>query len=182
VVDVDGGVYRVNRRKILVPRPAKISVSYSGEKAHAEPDSLAHISAFSALSAVALETIGAQLSSDSHPLGHVIAKEGEASKTLYIAVRGKIEVSVVGPYGDKLRQALLAEGDYFGADALLAVCRVTQRRLLEEGPAACRITPETAAVAITSPRRRSIFCACLNANDALDLLLHPRRLIATLRM
>lgn len=118
-VDVDGGVYRVNRRKVLVNKAGLIVVEVDGKKAHVEAKSLRGIPLFSGLDNESLRTLAGEFATEHHELGKVIAKEGEAGKKLYVVARGKLELSVAGPHGDKLRQGLLGEGSYFGDDALL---------------------------------------------------------------
>ena len=118
-VDVDGGVYRVNRRKILVNKAGLIVLEVDGKKAHIEPKSLRGIPLFSGLDDATLKIIASEFATEHHDLGKVIAKEGDAVKKLYVVARGKLELSVVGPHGDKLSQGLLGEGNFFGDAALL---------------------------------------------------------------
>jgi hypothetical protein len=119
-IDVDGGVYRVNRRKILVNKPGLIVVGVDGKKAHIDPASLRGIPLFSGLDEAALETVAGEFATEHYELGKEIAREGSAAKKLYVVARGKIELGIVGPHGDKLRQGLLGEGSFFGDDALLS--------------------------------------------------------------
>src|ERR1700734_3468853 len=56
-VDVDGGVYRVNRRKILVSKTGLVAVEIDGKKAHVDPQSLRGIPLFSGLDDKTLEAI-----------------------------------------------------------------------------------------------------------------------------
>jgi Phage capsid-like protein/Cyclic nucleotide-binding domain len=118
-IDVDGGVYRVNRRKILVNKAGLVIVEIDGKKAHVEPKSLRGIPLFSGLDNEALRTVAAEFVTEHHDLGKTIAKEGDGAKKLYVIARGKLELSVIGPHGDKLRQGLLGEGNFFGDAALL---------------------------------------------------------------
>src|ERR1700677_724928 len=118
-IDVDGGVYRVNRRKVLVNKPGLILVDIDGKKAKLDPQSLRGIPLFSGLDDAALKAIAGEFATEHHDLGKVIAKEGDAGKKLYVIGRGKLELSVEGPHGDKLRQALQGEGSYFGDAVLL---------------------------------------------------------------
>jgi len=118
-IDVDGGVYRVNRRKVLVNKAGLIVVEIDGRKAHIDPKSLRSIPLFGDLDDDTLKTIAGEFATEHHDLGKVIVKEGDAAKKLYVLARGTIELSIVGPHGDKLRQGLLGEGNFFGAAALL---------------------------------------------------------------
>ncbi len=119
-IDIDGGVYRVNRRKAVVTKGGLIAAVLNGDKAHIEAASLRGIPLFSALNDAALESIASLFASESHSLGQIVAKEGDAKTAkLYVVARGKLELSVAGPAGDRLRQNLLGEGNYFGEAALL---------------------------------------------------------------
>ena len=118
-VDVDGGVYRVNRRKILVNKAGLVVVEVDGKKAHVDPASLAGIPIFNGLDEETLSAIAGEFATEHHDLGKVIAREGDAAKKLYVIGRGKLELSIVGPHGDNLRQSLLGEGNFYGDGALL---------------------------------------------------------------
>ena len=118
-VDVDGGVYRVNRRKVLVNQAGLIVVELDGKKAHIDPKSLRGIPLFGGLDDASLKTVASEFATEQHDLGKVLAKEGDAAKKLYVVARGKIELFVTGPHGDKLRQGLLGEGSFYGDNGLL---------------------------------------------------------------
>ena len=118
-VDIDGGVYRVNRRKVLVNKAGLIVVEIDGKKAHIDPRSLRGIPLFSGLDDESLKAVAGEFATEHHDLGKVIAKEGDSAKKLYVVARGALELSVVGPHGDKLRQGLLGEGSFYGDGALL---------------------------------------------------------------
>ena len=118
-IDVDGGVYRVNRRKVLVQSPGLIETEVDGKKAAIAPKSLRGIPLFSGLDNEALRTVAAEFATEHHDIGKVIVKEGDAGKKLYVVARGTLELSVDGPHGDKLRQGLLGEGSFYGDDVLL---------------------------------------------------------------
>ena len=116
-VDVDGGVYRVNRRKIVVARPRKIPVQLEGDKESVNAPALRNIPIFSGLDDATVHTLASKLNTEKYAAGTVIAKEGDPAAKLYIIVQGKIESSIIGPHGDKIRQSLLSDGSYFGDEA-----------------------------------------------------------------
>ena len=118
-IDVDGGVYRVNRRKILVNKAGLIVALVDGKKAHLVPASLRGIPLFSGLDDAALKIVADEFATEHHDLDKLVAKEGDAAKKLYVVARGKLELSIVSPHGNKLCQSLLGEGNFFGDDALL---------------------------------------------------------------
>lgn len=118
-VDVDGGVYRVNRRKVLVNQTGLVTVEFDGDRARIVPKSLRSIPLFSGLDNETVKNLANDFTAEHHELGKVITQEGDASNKLYVVARGKLETSVAGPHGDKLRQGLFGEGTYFGDDALV---------------------------------------------------------------
>jgi hypothetical protein len=118
-VNVDGGVYRLNRRKVIVPRSERIVTEVPGEQARVEGRSLRHIPLFNALDDATLDALAGQFATERPAAGTVLANEGESARKLYIVAQGKLELSVVGPHGDKLRVRLLGHGSYFGENSLL---------------------------------------------------------------
>ena len=118
-VDVNGGVYRVNRREQVTPKGGKISTHLEGDVLRVKAGNLQSIPLFHGLSHDALEGIAAQLTAEQFAAGAVIANEGDSYQKLIIVSTGKIEVSITGPHGDKLRQGLLGDGGFFSEDALV---------------------------------------------------------------
>src|SRR6202453_699401 len=59
-VDEDGGVYRVNRRKVLVSKPGVIVVEVDGKKDNVGVASLAGIPLFNGLDAATLNAIAGE--------------------------------------------------------------------------------------------------------------------------
>src|SRR4051812_9234664 len=99
-VNVDGGVYRVNRRKIIVPRAVRIPLIVDGENVRIEPARLRRLSLFRDLDFAALEELARQFRTERFDAGAIIANEGEAAPQFLIVAGGKIEVTKTGPHGD----------------------------------------------------------------------------------
>ncbi|WP_454916440.1 family 2B encapsulin nanocompartment shell protein [Xanthobacter sediminis] len=118
-VDVAGGVYRVNRRSVLVPKPGRLSVSVSGDTARIEPASLAAIPLLSGLDADAAASLAGAFTTNRHTAGEVIAAPGAEGQKLLVVADGTVEYFVTGPFGGVLRQGLATTGDYFGDHALV---------------------------------------------------------------
>lgn len=118
-VDVAGGVYRVNRRKVLIARASRVLVRTEGDKAQVEPASLATIPSFSGLNADELAAVAKGFSVKHYAAGDQITKEGETREKLIVVQEGTIELSAQGPFGQKLRQRLLSDGAYFGDRSIL---------------------------------------------------------------
>lgn len=115
-VDVAGGVYRVNRRSVVVAQPGLIEVG--GETPAVVPASLRHIPALSGLDDAALAAIASKFTVSRHAPGEIIAEDGASAGKLRVVAAGTVELLVSGPFGGSLRQRLATSGDYFGAEAL----------------------------------------------------------------
>ncbi len=116
-VDVAGGVYRVNRRSVVVAKPGLIEVS-GGESPAVAPASLRHIPLLAKLDDAALAAIAGKFKSSQHAPGAIIAEQGASARKVYVVAEGTVELFVAGPFGGALRQRLATAGDYFGEEAL----------------------------------------------------------------
>ena len=117
-VDVDGGVYRVNRRKQLLARPGRIHTRFDGDRPHIVTNSLRYVLGLNHFHDQALGDLGSIFVVENIPNGTIIANEGDISRKLYVIVKGKVELGIKASDGGYLRQDLLGEGDYFGDNAL----------------------------------------------------------------
>lgn len=113
-VDVDGGVYRVNRRKIVLPKSERITIHLDGDTARVKPGNLRNIAGLAGLDHQALEGLASQLNSEQYEAGAIILNEGEAANRLIIVVSGKVEVFGAGPHGDTISHQLLYDGAVLG--------------------------------------------------------------------
>jgi CRP-like cAMP-binding protein len=119
-VEVSGGTYRVNRRKLVAKPKEKIRMdAEDGQLRLESPTELGKISLFAALSANALSAIHDALKVESYDSGAVVCEEGTVGDRFYVICKGRVEVTATGPHGEHLRVAMLGEGQYFGEIALL---------------------------------------------------------------
>lgn len=131
-VDVAGGVYRVNRRKVLSAREGAIVVVGEGDKLTVTPESLTAIPAFTGISPDELKKVSGLFTVNHFDAGKKLAEAGSGSRKLFIVAEGTVEQTGPNPFGGKLRQRLIGAGGYFG-----------HRTLLEDSPNA------TTAIALT---------------------------------
>ena len=86
---------------------------------HAVEEALARIHLFEGIRPEGLRRIAEIASEESHRLGHVLFREGEAGSALYMILEGKIRISrEVSGMGEEAL-AVLGEGDAFGEMALI---------------------------------------------------------------
>ncbi|CAO4135957.1 family 2B encapsulin nanocompartment shell protein [Methylorubrum extorquens] len=118
-VDVAGGVYRVNRRAVVLAKPGRIDLSLEDKGRTVRPGSLRAVPLFSRLGDAELATLADKFTQSRHKAGEVIAEEGSSGRSLVIVADGTVELTLSGPYKGRLRQGLATRGDYFGDDALV---------------------------------------------------------------
>ncbi|MFG1403774.1 family 2B encapsulin nanocompartment shell protein [Xanthobacter sediminis] len=114
-VDVAGGVYRVNRRSVVVPRPGLLRITSENT---IEPASLRHIPVLADLDDETLSALAGAFTPARHAPGEVAVKQDKDARHFHVVAEGTVELFVGGPFGGQLRQRLATVGDYFGAEAL----------------------------------------------------------------
>lgn len=114
-VDVAGGVYRVNRRSVVVPRPGLLNIQADGT---IEPSSLRHIPVLADLDDKTLAAIAGAFTSRRHAPGEVAAEQDKDAHHFHVVAEGTVELTIGGPFGGPLRQRLATTGDYIGVEAL----------------------------------------------------------------
>jgi CRP-like cAMP-binding protein len=113
-VQVDGGIYRVNRTKVELPKAERIEVDLSGSTPTFPPDSLRNVPLFSGLSETIVPRMAAAFKTEDVALGKKVIVEGEQESKFFIIAQGQVEVLYKGAHGSDIRIALLTEGEYFG--------------------------------------------------------------------
>lgn len=118
-VQVEAGVYRVNRRKVIMLGDGKISVSVSDDQVHVQAQDLREISFLREISDDMLEGIAACFVPKNYQAGEMIAQVGTTANVFYVIASGKVETWTTGDYKEEVRLNILAEGDYVDACNLL---------------------------------------------------------------
>lgn len=124
-VNVAGGTYQVNRRRVVLTQGGRIVAGLEGDRAHIDPKALRSISLLRNADDALLEAIAGLLFDERHNANEELYKEGDPGTKLYIIIKGKVEVSTTDAHGEKLRLALYGDGDYFGEQALVGDWRHT---------------------------------------------------------
>ena len=118
-VQVDSGTYRINRKRVLVTGVNKVKTSVEGGEAKVTAEDLRALPMMEALSDDLVAAVAARMVSEQVGPAEMIVKEGDPGDKFYIVASGKVEVHTSGIHGERLRLAVLADGDYFGEIALL---------------------------------------------------------------
>src|SRR5580698_5797911 len=119
-VHVHGGVYRVNRTKVELPKAERIGVDASGETASFPSESLRSVPLFSKLPEAIITRMASRFKTEDVSLGNKLLVEGEDLSKFFIIAQGQVEVLSKGIHGSDLRIALLSEGEFFGETDLVS--------------------------------------------------------------
>jgi CRP-like cAMP-binding protein len=113
-VQVSGGIYRVNRTKVELPKAERIEVDVSAGAACFPPESLRNVPVFSGLPETIIAGMAGSFKTEEVPLGNKVIVEREAESKFFIIAQGQVEVLYKGAHGSDIRIALLTDGEYFG--------------------------------------------------------------------
>ncbi|ARP72251.1 Crp/Fnr family transcriptional regulator [Streptomyces pluripotens] len=118
--DVQGGTYRVNRRLAYTVGDGRITFVKTGDQVEVIPAELGELPALRSYEdeEVLTELARRCRQRDFGP-GEVIADFGNQSDEVYLLAHGRVEKIGTGPYGDDAVLGVLADGAYFGEQALL---------------------------------------------------------------
>lgn len=118
-VNIEGGTYQVNRRRIVLTHGDRIIAGIEGDHAHIDAKALRNVALLHGAEEPLLEAVAGLLFDERHNAGDELYKEGDAGTKLYFLIQGKVEVTTTDAHGEKIRLALYGDGDYFGESALL---------------------------------------------------------------
>jgi CRP-like cAMP-binding protein len=113
-VQVNGGIYRVNRTKVELPKAERIEMDMSAGAASFPHESLRNVPLFSGLPEAIVARMALSFRTEEVPLGNKVIVEGETESKFFIIAQGQVEVLYKGTHGSDIRIALLTEGEYFG--------------------------------------------------------------------
>ena len=119
-VEVDGGTYRVNRRRSYSLGDGRVTFTTMGSQVRVVPRELRELPPLrdyegeDVLTAVADQFVQREVQP-----GEVIAEQDTPVSTLVLLAHGKAGKTAAGPYGDRASLGMLGDGAFFGADLLL---------------------------------------------------------------
>ncbi|KOV65884.1 Crp/Fnr family transcriptional regulator [Streptomyces sp. NRRL WC-3618] len=119
-VNVQGGAYRVNRRLTYSVGDGRLTFVKTGDRVEVVP---AELSELPALRTYEDEEVFAELARRCQQRefapGSEIASFGSTNDEVFLLAHGKVEKIGTGPYGDDAELGMLADGAYFGDQALI---------------------------------------------------------------
>jgi CRP-like cAMP-binding protein len=118
-VDVEAGIYRVNRVRSVGGTFERVGARVDGERAYLEPHSLRAIPVLRDLDQATLDQLPQMFETLQVPPGTTIVTEGSTGDRFYVLAQGKVDVWTTSPTGQRTSLGILRDGDYFGEIALL---------------------------------------------------------------
>ncbi|CAL9525836.1 hypothetical protein SUDANB58_03940 [Streptomyces sp. enrichment culture] len=119
-VDVKGGTYRVNRRLSFAVGDGRVTFVKTGNRVEVVPAELGELPALRSYEdEEVLYTLAQRCEQREFAPGDVIASFGSQADAVYLLAHGRVEKVGTGPYGEDESLGILADGAYFGDQALL---------------------------------------------------------------
>lgn len=119
-VNVQGGVYRVNRRLSFAVGDGRLTFTNVGTKASVVPQELCELPMLRGYEEIdVLAALADRFVQRDVKAGDVIVERGTPADAIYLVVHGKINKIGVGKYGDTTILDTLADGDHFTYSAVL---------------------------------------------------------------
>ncbi|MGK3985724.1 family 2B encapsulin nanocompartment shell protein [Sorangium sp. So ce136] len=119
-VEVSAGVFRVNRRLSYAVGDGRVTFTEVGQNVRVIPRELCELPILRGFDEDAvLEELADRFVQRHVQPGDVIVERGQPADQICLIASGKVEKLGVGKYGDRTVLGVLADGDYFTAEALL---------------------------------------------------------------
>ncbi|MET9530533.1 MULTISPECIES: family 2B encapsulin nanocompartment shell protein [unclassified Streptomyces] len=119
-VQVQGGTYRVNRRLSYSVGDGRVTFVQTGGRVEVIPAELGELPALRDYAdEAALAELAQRCTQREFAEGDVLAAEGDTADRVFLLAHGRVQKIGTGPYGDETVLGSLADGAYFGDQALL---------------------------------------------------------------
>ncbi|MBZ3903710.1 MULTISPECIES: family 2B encapsulin nanocompartment shell protein [Streptomyces] len=119
-VNVQGGTYRVNRRLTYAVGDGRVTFVKTGDRVAVIPAELGELPALRTYEDIdVLGELAQRCEQREFAPGAVLAEFGSQADEVFLLAHGKVEKIGTGPYGDDAVLGVLADGAYFGEQALL---------------------------------------------------------------
>jgi hypothetical protein len=119
-VQVNGGVYRVNRRLSYTVGDGRVSFTNVGAQVQVIPQELCELPLLHGFDDVELlGTLASRFVQQEFKPGDVIVEAGASADRVFLIAHGKANKIRAGKFGDPVVLAVLTDGDHFGDEAVV---------------------------------------------------------------
>lgn len=112
-VDVESGVYRVNRRRAFTLGDDRISTYTADGAVHVVPGDLREIPYLRGVDETLLTELAGAFTEVTFTPGQELAAEGDTTGRLWVLAHGRVEKRVTGPYGEEALHEVVGDGQFF---------------------------------------------------------------------
>ncbi|WP_285731945.1 family 2B encapsulin nanocompartment shell protein [Nocardiopsis sp. ATB16-24] len=118
-VQARGGAYRVNRRLVYTVGDGRVTCVNTGARVSVVPEELRELPVLRDFGDDAvLEALAARFEQREFGPGEVIVEAGRPRDGVYVLAHGRVERHGRGKYGDDIVLGVMADGEFFGSEAL----------------------------------------------------------------
>lgn len=117
-VPLDGGTYRVNRRRTVVVGDGVLTFVQDGRRVRVVPDELAELAPLAGVDPALLPGLADRFRQREMCPGEELAAAGGPVDAVVLVASGRLDRTVPGGYGEQALVGSLAEGDHAGAELL----------------------------------------------------------------
>ncbi|MEC4891846.1 MAG: family 2B encapsulin nanocompartment shell protein [Oscillatoria sp. PMC 1051.18] len=118
-VDVVGGTYRVNRRLTYTLKDKRVSFTNTGAEVRVIPQELSELPLLQGFEdREVLNALAERFVQQEFASGEAIVEEGQPVDRVLLIAHGKVNKIKAGKYDEEALRAILADGDYFGDQAI----------------------------------------------------------------
>ncbi|RDG39440.1 family 2B encapsulin nanocompartment shell protein [Streptomyces corynorhini] len=119
-VQVQGGTYRVNRRLSYAVGDGRVTFVQTADRVAVIPAELGELPALREYDdEEVLAELARRCEQREFAAGESLATAGDAADEVYLLAHGRVQKLGTGPYGDEAELGVLADGAYFGDEALV---------------------------------------------------------------
>jgi CRP-like cAMP-binding protein len=119
-VNVSGGTYRVNRRLTYLVGDGRVTFTTDGGEIRVVPGELGELALLRGYAdQEVLSGLAGRFAQQEFAAGQTIVEFGSPADQMYLIAHGKVSKNGTGPYGNAVQLGVLADGEFFGEDALL---------------------------------------------------------------
>ena len=119
-VQTTGGVYRVNRRRMVQIEKGRVSFSGSGDEIAVVPAGLTALPLLNGFAdSGVLTALAAMFGLETFNPGQSLVSAGQNADRVFLIAHGKVQKSGTGEYGEAIELDLIGGGDFFGEDPFL---------------------------------------------------------------
>jgi CRP-like cAMP-binding protein len=119
-VNVSGGTYRVNRRLTYVVGDGRVTFTNNGGEIRVVPGELGELALLHGYDdQEVLSALAGRFAQQEFAAGQTIAEFGSPADQTYLIAHGKVSKNGTGPYGNPVQLGVLADGEFFGDEAIL---------------------------------------------------------------